>query len=179
MRATHRLTTGLAVLTAGLTLTACGTTTSTTAKGTAAPSCRTASLAWRLALLGTEQGTGRAHARLIAVNRGPGSCVFDGYPGLEIHNGKAESIDGAGHGHPAAVTLPAKAAVGVDLRYTPGGTDGGGDWCVRQREAVVRAPHDSRLAVVPVTDGQRRATAIDACGETMTMTPPRRAPDAH
>lgn len=176
MRATTRLTTGLAVLTAGLTLTACGTTTTTTAKGTAAPPCRTASLAWTLAMLGTEHGTGRAHARLTAVNKGPGACVFDGFPGLEIHNGKAESIEGAGHGHPAAAALPAKAAVTVDLRYTPGGTSGAGDWCVRQREAVVRAPHDSRAAVVPVTDAHHRAVAIDACGETVSMAAPRRTP---
>ncbi|MGW1167935.1 DUF4232 domain-containing protein [Streptomyces sp. NPDC001153] len=179
MPATTRLTTGLAVLATGLALAACGTTTTTTAEGTAAPPCRTASLAWTLTELGTERGTGRAQARLTAVNKGPGTCVFDGYPGLEIHNGKAESIEGSGHGHPAAVALPAKAAVTVDLRYTPGGTNGAGDWCVRQREAVVRAPHDSRAAVVPVTDAHRKATAIDACGDTVSLAPPRRAPQGH
>ncbi|WP_225095745.1 DUF4232 domain-containing protein [Streptomyces sp. CoH27] len=187
MRATTRLTTGgLAALTAALALAACGgttnrTTTTTppataTAKAppaaTAAPPCRTAALSWTLARLGTAKGVG--HARLTARNNGPGTCVFGGYPGLEIHNGKADSIDGAGHGHPAAVILPARAAISVDLRYTPAGTPGAGSWCVRQTEAAVRAPHDSRPAVVPVTDTHLRAASIDACGATVAMAPPRR-----
>ncbi|MFI2203077.1 DUF4232 domain-containing protein [Streptomyces sp. NPDC020192] len=178
MRATTtRLTSGgLAVLTAGLTLTACGTTTGSTASEPAVPSCRTASLTWTLTLLGRDGG-GPARARLKAVNKGPGPCVFDGFPGLEIHNGKADSIEGSGHGRPAAVSLPGngKAAVTVDLRYTPAGTSGAGDWCVRQNEAVVRAPHDTNPAVVPVTDGHGRTTVIDACGQTLSLAAPHRS----
>ncbi|MFB7505121.1 DUF4232 domain-containing protein [Streptomyces broussonetiae] len=176
MRATTRPTTGiLAVLVAGLALTACGTTTTTDATAdTAVPPCRTASLAWTLTLLGADRGGREAHARLTAVNKGPDTCVFDGYPGLEIHNGKAESVEGAGSGRPAALSVPRKAEVAVDVRYTPGGTSGTGDWCVRRPEAVVRAPHDSRPAVVPVTDAHGKDATIDACGETVSLALPRR-----
>ncbi|MGW4563864.1 DUF4232 domain-containing protein [Streptomyces sp. NPDC004561] len=182
MRTTTRLTGPLALLTAALALTACGTTTRTTphtshTSGASAPPCRTTSLTWSLVLLGGgADGGARPDARLTAVNKGPGACVFDGYPGVEIHNGKADSIEGAGHGHPASLALPGKAAATVDLRYTPGGTKGAGTWCVRQNEAVVSAPHDSTRTTVPVTDAHHRPTAIDACGDTIAMEPPRRTP---
>ncbi|MFF4571916.1 DUF4232 domain-containing protein [Streptomyces sp. NPDC001410] len=177
MRATTRLTGGLAVLTAGLALTACGTTTTTEAHDDAKLSnCRTSSLKWTLVLLGKERGGSRGEARLTAVNKGPDTCVFNGYPGIEIHNGKAESIDGAGHGHPASFSLAAKATVTVDVHYTPRGTKGAGDWCVRQGEAVLWAPHDSDRTVVPVLDRHRKTTVIDACGETLSLAPPHHAP---
>ncbi|MFG2353266.1 DUF4232 domain-containing protein [Streptomyces sp. NPDC048521] len=174
MRATTRLTGGLTVLTAGLALTACGTTT-TAGPDAKAPPCRTSSLTWTLTLLdGTDQDGRRPNARLTAVNKGPGTCVFDGYPGVEVHNGKAETIDGAGHGHAASLPLPGKAAATVDIRYTPGGTKDAGPNCVRQPEAVVWAPHDAARAVVPVLDAHLRHTTIDACGESMSLAPPRR-----
>ena len=178
-----RATTCLAVLTAGLALTACGTTT-TAAPDATAPPCRTASLTWTLSLLdgggaekrdGTEN-VGRPNARLTAVNKGPGTCVFAGYPVLEIHNGKAESVEGTGQGRPAALALPGKASVTVDLHYTRRGTKGAGTWCVRQGEASVRAPHDTRGTVVPVTDAHGKATVIEACGETLALAVPHRTP---
>lgn len=204
MPATTRRAGGLAALTAGLTLTAagltltgCDTTTTAAPDATApdatAPPCRTASLTWTLSLLddtdsgsgsgsgsGKEKGHGgpRPNARLIAVNKGSAPCVFAGYPSLEIHNGKAESIEGAGPGHPAALPLSAKAAVTVDLRYTPRDTKGADAWCVRQGEAVVRAPHDTGDAVVPVTDARGKAATLDACGDTIAMTPGRLAQSA-
>ncbi|MFF7097891.1 DUF4232 domain-containing protein [Streptomyces rubradiris] len=184
------LTAGL-TLAAGLTLTACDTTT-TAAPGTAttatpdatAPPCRTAALSWTLSLLdgdgvhgadGAEREGDRSGARLTAVNKGSGACRFAGYPDLAIHNGKADGIEGAGSGRPAAVALPGHAAVTVDLRYTRRGTPGAGTWCVRQREAVVTAPHDTHGTVVPVTDAHGKAAVLDACGETIAMAPPRRA----
>ncbi|CAL9289712.1 DUF4232 domain-containing protein [Streptomyces sp. SudanB182_2057] len=194
------LTAGLA-LAAGLTLTACATTTTATpgttttaTPGTAttatpdatAPPCRTAALSWTLSLLdgdgvhgadGAEREGDRSGARLTAVNKGAGDCVFAGYPGLALHNGKADGIEGAGSGRPAAVALPGHAAVTVDLRYTRRGTPGAGTWCVRQHEAVVTAPHDTHGTVVPVTDGHGKAAVLDACGETIAMAPPRRAGD--
>ncbi|AYN38698.1 DUF4232 domain-containing protein [Streptomyces dangxiongensis] len=189
MRATIRPAGGPAVLTAtlALALTACGTTTTaapdatappTTSPSATAPPCRTAALTWTLSLTGggTGEDDGRPNARLTAVNKGPGNCAFAGYPGLEIHQGKADGIEGAGDGHPASLTLPGRAAVAVDLRYTPRGTKGAGTWCVRQNEAVVRAPHDTHGTVVPVTDEHRRPATIDACGETLAMAAPRRAP---
>ncbi|MFF8904710.1 DUF4232 domain-containing protein [Streptomyces olivaceoviridis] len=179
MRLTTRLAGGLALLTAGLALTACGTGT-TAAPDATAPPCRTGSLAWMLSLLdgdGTRTGSGRPDARLTAVNKGPDACVFAGYPGLEIHNGKAESVEGSGQGRPAPLALPVRASVTVDLRYTRRGTKGADDsWCVRQTEASVRAPHDTRGTVVPVTDAHGKAAAIDACGETLAMAVPRRTP---
>ncbi|GAA2729089.1 DUF4232 domain-containing protein [Streptomyces nogalater] len=181
------LTTGLALM-AHLTLTACDTTTTatpdatTTATTTAtpeatAPPCRTAALTWTLSLLdgaGAQRGGDRSGARLTAVNKGSGACVFAGYPSLEIHNGKADGIEGAGSGRPAAVALPGRAAVTVDLRYTRRGTPGADTWCVRQHEAVVTAPHDAHGAVVPVTDAHGKAAVLDACGETIAMAPPQR-----
>ncbi|MET8563819.1 DUF4232 domain-containing protein [Streptomyces flaveolus] len=178
MRATTRLTSGLAALTAGLALTACGTATTAEPDATTPP-CRTASLTWTLSLLdggGTKKGAGRPDARLTAVNEAPGACVFAGYPVLEIHNGKAESIEGTGQGRPDTLTLPGKGSVTVDLHYTRRGTKGAGTWCVRQGEASVRAPHDTRGAVVPVTDAHGKAATIDACGETLTMAVPHRTP---
>ena len=175
MRATTRPTGGLAVLMAALVLTGCGTTTE--AHNTKPGNCRTASLKWTLVLHGKDKGDGRHSARLTAVNKGPDTCVFDGYPGIEIHNGKAESIDGAGHGHPASFPLAKQATVTVDLRYTPHGTKGADDtWCVRQSEAVVWAPHDSDRAVVPVRDRNGKTAMLDACGETLPLAPPHRAP---
>ncbi|MEV6804704.1 DUF4232 domain-containing protein [Streptomyces sp. NPDC051132] len=169
------------------------------------PLCRTTALTWTLSLLdgdgdgdgdsgthgthgtgssapegtrnGTAKGPGasRPNARLTAVNKASGACLFAGYPGLELHNGKAESIDGTGPGHPAALSLPGHTAVAVDLRYTPRDTAGGADaWCVRQGEAVVRAPRDSHGTAVPVTDAHGRTAVLDACGETIAMAPPRR-----
>ncbi|MFE2099042.1 DUF4232 domain-containing protein [Streptomyces sp. PTD9-10] len=176
MRTTTRLTGGLAVLMAGLALTACGTSTTEAQDDTKLSNCRTASLKWTLVLLGKEKGGSRGDARLTAVNKGPDACVFNGYPGIEIHYGKAESIDGAGHGHAASFPLAPKAAATVDVHYTPRGTKGAGDWCVRQGEAVVWAPRDSDRTVVPVLDRHRKATVIDACGETLSMAPPRHAP---
>ncbi|AOR31335.1 hypothetical protein BFF78_10075 [Streptomyces fodineus] len=185
MRATRRLTGVLAMVTAGmvtagLALTACGTTTTTTrARATpdaSAPPCRTAALTWSLVLLGgSENGGLRPNARMTAINKGSKTCVFDGYPGVEIHNGKAESIDGSGLGHPAPLPLPGKAAVTVDLRYVPRDPKGTNTWCVRQSEAVVWAPHDSDRVVVPVTDAHRKSVTLDACGQIIAMEPPRRA----
>ncbi|MFF7370433.1 DUF4232 domain-containing protein [Streptomyces tricolor] len=171
------LTAALAALTAAFALTACDTGPAA-APDAAVPPCRTASLTWRLSLLDGDAGrpgTDRTDARLTAVNRGPGACLFTGYPSLEIHNGKAESIVGTGSGHPAPLALPGEAAVTVALRYTPRGTEGAGTWCVRQHQAVVRAPHDTRAAVVPVEDARGKAAVLDACGETIAMEAPRRA----
>ncbi|WP_318200590.1 DUF4232 domain-containing protein [Streptomyces sp. SCL15-4] len=185
-------TAGLALtLAAGLTLTACGTTTTAapaaTAPAATAPPCRTASLAWTLSLLdgdgdgdsddgdGAGRGGHRSGARLVAVNKGSGPCVFSGFPGLEIHHGKADGIEGTGAGRPAALSLPGQAAVAVDLRYTRRGTPGADtSWCVRQHEATVRAPHDTDGTVVPVTDAHGKAAVLDACGETIAMAAPHR-----
>lgn len=176
MRATTRLAGGLALLTAGLALTACGTTTSAESDARVPP-CRTSSLKWTLTLLdGADKNGKRPNARLAAVNKGPGSCEFDGYPGVQIHYGKAEAIDGAGKGHPATLSVPGKGTVTVDLRYTPRGAKGAGLYCVRSSDAVVRAPHDSDATLVPVVDAHGKAAAIDACGETMALEPPRRTP---
>ncbi|MFF9018972.1 DUF4232 domain-containing protein [Streptomyces eurythermus] len=200
MPATTRPAGGLAALTAGLTLmagptlTACdttttatpGTTTTTTATApdATAPPCRTAALTWTLSLLdgdgdsagnGGGRGGDRSGARLTAVNKGSGACLFAGYPGLEIHNGKADGIEGAGAGRSSVVALPGHVAVTVDLRYTRRGTPGAGTWCVRQHEATVTAPHDTHGTVVPVTDAHGKAAVLDACGETIAMAPPRRA----
>ncbi|MEU1400961.1 DUF4232 domain-containing protein [Streptomyces sp. NPDC005728] len=174
MRATTRLAGGLAALTAGLALTACGVTT-TAESDAAAPPCRTASLKWKLTLLdGTDKDGKQPNARLTALNKGPDTCVFDGYPGVEIHNGKAETIDAAGHGHPGAVPLPGKAAATVDIHYTPRGAKGADLYCVRQPEAVIWAPHDTDRTLVPVLDTRLKHTSIDACGESMSMAPPYR-----
>ncbi|MEU3828490.1 DUF4232 domain-containing protein [Streptomyces sp. NPDC029080] len=194
------LTASLTLTAAGLALAGCTTTTATpdgsappataptasTPQTTARP-CRTASLTWTLSLVdggrgggaagdgaGTAHGGSRSDARLVAVNKGPAACVFTGYPGLEIHEGKAESIEGAGPGHPAAVPLPAGAAVAVGLRYTPRGAKGADTWCVRQGEAVVRAPRDSGAVVVPVRDARGKAAVLDVCGNTIVMAPPGR-----
>ncbi|MEU7558618.1 DUF4232 domain-containing protein [Streptomyces eurythermus] len=187
MPATTRPAGGLAALTAGLTLmagltlTACDTTTTATPDATAPP-CRTAALTWTLSLLdgdsagnGDGRGDDRSGARLTAVNKGSGACLFAGYPALEIHNGKADGIEGAGAGRPSPVALPGHTAVTVDLRYTRRGTPGASTWCVRQHEAAVTAPHDTHGTVVPVTDAHGKAAVLDACGETIAMAPPRRA----
>ncbi|MEU5538362.1 DUF4232 domain-containing protein [Streptomyces sp. NPDC020362] len=172
MRATTSPASAVCILVAGLALTACGTTVE--AHDTRLGNCRTGSLKWTLVLLGRDRGDSRHGARLTALNKGPDTCVFDGYPGLEIHNGKAETIDGAGHGHPASFPLAAQASVAVDVHYRPSGTKGAGVYCVRDTEAVVRAPHDTDRAVIPVRDRHRRTVVMDACGETLSLAPPRR-----
>ncbi|MFF1740943.1 DUF4232 domain-containing protein [Streptomyces mirabilis] len=200
MRATTRLTAGWGVLMVGLALTACGhkageNGTSTPASGVASPSvpsvtssatsseapkptgCRTGSLTWTLVLLPTKSSS-RRNALLTAANKGPKTCVFAGYPGFSVHNGKANSIEGVGHGHPKAVTLHKGASVTVDLQYTPRGVKGAGDYCVKESEALVSAPHnpDRERTNVPVMDTHHAAAQIDACGDSISLSLPHYAP---
>ncbi|MFF8029563.1 DUF4232 domain-containing protein [Streptomyces sp. NPDC007896] len=193
MRATTRLTTGLGVLMVGLAVTACGHEsgegrTTTPASGVASPSvpsatsseapkpteCRTGSLTWTLVLLPTKSSS-RRDALLTAVNKGPKTCVFAGYPGLSVHNGKANSLEGVGHGYPKPVTLHKGAGVTVDLQYTPRGAKGAGDYCVNEGEALVSAPHnpDRERTNVPVMDTHHAAAQIDACGDSISLSLPR------
>ncbi|MFF8593353.1 DUF4232 domain-containing protein [Streptomyces sp. NPDC015220] len=166
-----------------------GTPGSTAAPASASPSaapstargpgtCGTDRLRWTLVLL-RPAGSGGPGARLTAVNGGPGSCVFAGYPGVEIHNGKANSVDGLGRGRFAPLELREGAGVAFDIRYTPAGSQDASPLCVSQKEAVVWAAHDRARAVVPVLDTRHRVAVMRACGEYMTMTPPRRTPPAH
>lgn len=192
MRATTRLTAGLGVLMVGLAVTACGHEagegrTTTPASGVASPSvpsatsseapkpteCRTGSLTWTLVLLPTKSSS-RRNALLTAVNNGPKTCVFAGYPGFSVHNGKANSLEGVGHGHPKPVTLHKGAGVTVDLQYTPRGAKGAGDYCVNEGEALVSAPHnpDRERTNVPVMDTHHAAAQIDACGDSISLSPP-------
>ncbi|MFB7241439.1 hypothetical protein CW362_12885 [Streptomyces populi] len=183
MRATTRLAAGSAVLTLALAVSACGHTdvqphraASTT--GSASPAgCRTASLTWTLVLLPERTG-GRRDARLTAANKAPEACLFAGYPGFSVHNGKANSIEGTGHGHPKSFTLRKGTGVTVDLRYTPRGAKGAGDYCVTENEALVSAPHnpDSDRVNVPVVETRHKAAEIDACGDSISMSPPRYTP---
>ncbi|MEU6217026.1 DUF4232 domain-containing protein [Streptomyces sp. NPDC047022] len=200
MRATTRLTGGISVLALGLAAAACGHSTadgSTTpadrathasatppASPAASPplspkpaECRTRSLRWTLVLL-PAKSSGPRDARLTAANNGPEACVFSGYPAVLVHNGKANSLQGVGHGHPKAVTLRKGAKVTVDLRYTPSDEKGAGGYCVRDSEALVSAPHnpDSDRTDVPVMDAHHHAAQIDACGGSISMSPPRYTP---
>ncbi|MET7892945.1 DUF4232 domain-containing protein [Streptomyces mirabilis] len=193
MRATTRLTAGLGVLMVGLAVTACGhgageDGTATPASDAASPSvtssatsseapnpseCRTGSLTWTLVLLPT-QSSSRRNALLTAANKGSKTCVFAGYPGFSVHNGKANSIEGVGHGHPKPVTLRKGAGVTFDLQYTPRGAKGAGDYCVKEGEALVSAPHnpDRDRTNVPVMDTHHAAAQIDACGDSISLSLP-------
>ncbi|WP_319748856.1 DUF4232 domain-containing protein [Streptomyces sp. AK02-04a] len=196
MRATTRLTAGLGVLMVGWAVTACGHQagqdgTAPPASGVASPSvpsvtssatsseapkptaCRTGSLTWTLVLLPTKSSS-RRDALLTAVNNEPKTCVFAGYPGVSVHNGKANSIEGVGHGHPKPVTLHKGAGVTVDLQYTPRGAKGAGDYCVKEGEALVSAPHnpDRERTNVPVMDTHHAAAEIDACGDSISLSLP-------
>ncbi|KAB1981208.1 DUF4232 domain-containing protein [Streptomyces triticiradicis] len=193
MRATTRLAAGSAVLTAALAVTACGHTTAqphgaTSTTGSVSPSggpsparspaeCRTASLTWALVLLPERTG-GRRDARLTVANDAPETCLFAGYPGFSVHNGKANSIEGVGHGHPRTIALRKGTGVTVDLRYTPRGAKGAGDYCVTENEALVSAPHDpdSDRVNVPVMEAHHKAAEIDACGDSVSMSLPRYTP---
>ncbi|GAA1912216.1 DUF4232 domain-containing protein [Streptantibioticus ferralitis] len=195
MRAKLRLVGAVAVFTAGLAVAACGPTA---AHGTGGPppphsvrssrpaapavshgslpTCRTHALKWTFTLLNAEGPGQQPNARLSAVNRGKDRCVFGGYPGVDVHNGKANSVDGVGRGRPAPVTLPKGEGVTVDVRYTPRGTKGASDLCVSESEAVVRAPQDAARAAVPITDTRHKTAKFKACGETMLLSPPRHTP---
>ncbi|MEU6271102.1 DUF4232 domain-containing protein [Streptomyces populi] len=193
MRATTRRAAGSAVLTLALAVSACGhtdvqphraasTTGSTSPSGASSPArspagCRTASLTWTLVLLPERTG-GRRDARLTAANNAPETCLFAGYPGFSVHNGKANSIEGVGHGHPKTLTLREGTGVTVDLRYTPRGAKGAGDYCVTENEALVSAPHnpDSDRVNVPVVGTRHKAAEIDACGDSVSMSLPRYTP---
>lgn len=200
MRATTRLTGGTALLALGLAAAACGHSTaarsttpadhSTRASATlsaspaASPSlppkpaeCRTRSLRWTLVLL-PAKSSGLRNARLTAANSGPEPCVFAGYPDFLVHNGKANSLRGVGHGHPKAVSLRSGAEVTVDLHYTPSDAKGTGGYCVRDSEALVSAPHnpDSGRTDVPVMDTHHHAAQIDACGDSISMSLPHYTP---
>ncbi|MET7981285.1 DUF4232 domain-containing protein [Streptomyces sp. NPDC005281] len=189
MRATTGLAAGLAVLTVGLVVTACGTAAqpdrATSTIGSASPSgasspgrnpagCRTASLTWTLVLLPKETGS-RRDARLTIANKAPETCLFAGYPGFSVHNGKANSLEGVGHGHPGSFTLRRGTGVTVDLHYAPRGAKGAGDYCVAENEALVSAPHnpDRDRVNIPVVETHHRAAEIDACGDSISMSPPR------
>ncbi|MFL4948921.1 DUF4232 domain-containing protein [Streptomyces sp. MMS24-I31] len=120
------------------------------------------------------RSSSRRNARLTALNNGPQSCVFAGYPGFYIHNGKAYDIQGEGKGRPKPVTLHKGARVSFDLRYTPDSAKHEGDLCVTGTEALAWAPHGDHNspARVPVTDTHGRVTPITACGEAISMSPP-------
>ncbi|MFJ1603658.1 DUF4232 domain-containing protein [Streptomyces sp. NPDC088253] len=196
MRATTRLTAGVGVLMVGLAVAACGheageDRTAAPASGVASPSvpsvtssaasseatkpteCRTGSLTWTLVLLPTKSSS-RRNALLTAANNGPSTCVFAGYPGFSVHNGKANSIEGVGHGHPKPVTLHKGARVTVDLQYTLRGAKGAGDYCVNEGEALVSAPHnpDRERTNVPVMDTHHAAAQIDVCGDSISLSLP-------
>ncbi|MEU8587864.1 DUF4232 domain-containing protein [Streptomyces sp. NPDC048664] len=204
---TTRLAAGMAVLTIGLAATACGHTTTakpatpkpaaskpgtpkpatskpatskpaTSKPATSKPTdCRTHSLVWTLVLLPAKSGSGPHTARLTAANKGPGPCVFAGYPDVQIHNGKADSLEATGPGHPRPLTLDKGAKATVDLRYTPSGTHGAADYCVTEPTALVAAPHapDTDRTDVPVTTPTHHRTHLTACGDTITMSTPRTA----
>ncbi|MFF3517142.1 DUF4232 domain-containing protein [Streptomyces sp. NPDC002573] len=177
----------------GMALTACGhtaaqdkttkpVTSSVSASATASAAqppagkpaeCRTKSLAWKLVLL-PAKGSSRRDARLTAANPASRPCVFAGYPGVLIHNGKANSLEGVGHGHPKTVTLHKGAKVTVDLQYTPRGAKSAGDYCVTTDEVLVSAPHnpDDDRANIRVVDAHDRFAVIDACGESISMSLP-------
>ncbi|SFF02273.1 Protein of unknown function [Streptomyces mirabilis] len=196
MRATTHLTAGLGVLMVGLAVTACGhkagedgtatpasdltspsvpsvTSSATSSEAPKPTECRTGSLTWTLVLLPTKSSS-RRNALLTAANKGPKTCVFAGYPGFSVHNGKANSIAGIGHGLPKQVTLHKGARVTVDLQYTPRGAKGAGDYCVKEGEALVSAPHnpDRERTNVPVMDTHHAAARIDACGDSISLSPP-------
>ncbi|MEU2739281.1 DUF4232 domain-containing protein [Streptomyces sp. NPDC007095] len=176
----------------GLAVTACGheageRRTTTPARGVASPSvpsatsseapkpaeCRTGSLTWTLVLLPAKSSS-RRDALLTAANNGPKTCVFAGYPGFSVHNGKANSLEGIGHGHPKPVTLHKGAGVRVDLQYTPRGAKGAGGYCVKEGEALVSAPHDPdrERTNVPVMDTHHAAAQIDGCGDSISLSLP-------
>ncbi|MGW7001502.1 DUF4232 domain-containing protein [Streptomyces sp. NPDC054933] len=195
MRAKLRLVGAVAVFTAGLGVAACGPTAAHGSGGPPAPrgvqssrpaapvvshssfpTCRTHALKWTFTLLKAASPAQQPNARLSAVNRGKGGCVFGGYPGVDVHNGKANAVDGVGRGRPAPVTLSKGAGVTIDVRYTPRGTKGASDLCVSESEAVVWAPHDAARAAVPITDTRHKSAKFRACGETMLLSPPRHTP---
>lgn len=174
MRAKTRLAHSMAALGVVVAVTACGNVNSQ--DDTAAPvaaGCRTGGLKWSLVLQSDKSGS-RRDAHLTASNRGAEPCVFAGYPGLLIHNGKANSIDGVGQGQPEAITLRKGEKLTVGLQYTPSGTEGAGSYCVREPDALVSAPHASEAdrTDVPITDAHGHPTQIDACGDHISMSPP-------
>nr|WP_256258073.1 DUF4232 domain-containing protein [Streptomyces mirabilis] len=149
------------------------TSSATSSEAPKPTECRTGSLTWTLVLLPTKSSS-RRNALLTAANKGPKTCVFAGYPGFSVHNGKANSIAGIGHGLPKQVTLHKGARVTVDLQYTPRGAKGAGDYCVKEGEALVSAPHnpDRERTNVPVMDTHHAAARIDACGDSISLSPP-------
>ncbi|MFF9407180.1 DUF4232 domain-containing protein [Streptomyces anandii] len=177
MRAKTRLAHSMAVLGVVMAVTACGNVKSE--DETAAPAaanCRTGGLKWSL-VLQPDRSSGRRDAHLTASNRGSAPCLFAGYPGLLIHNGKANSLDGVGQGHPEPITLRKGEELTVGLQYTPSGAKGAGSYCVHEPDALVSAPHapESDRTDVPITDTHGHPTQIDACGDHISLSPPRLA----
>ncbi|MFJ9478689.1 hypothetical protein ACIRRI_27325, partial [Streptomyces mirabilis] len=76
--------------------------------------------------------------------------------------------------HHTMIRKPSSSYLQLPYQYTPRSAKGAGDYCVKEGEALVSAPHnpDRERTNVPVVDTHHAAAEIDACGDSISLSLP-------
>ncbi|MFI6768357.1 DUF4232 domain-containing protein [Streptomyces sp. NPDC050355] len=136
--------------------------------------CTTKSLRWKLTVLKKKPHTTHRDARLSIANKGPGTCVFRGFPVFEVHIGKGPLSNGQGHGRTMPIDLPRGGTLTSALRYKDSDRATQPEGCMVSTDtAVVAAPRDDRdLRPITAHDEKGRRTSMSICEDTISMSPP-------
>ncbi|MGW1375337.1 DUF4232 domain-containing protein [Streptomyces sp. NPDC002446] len=136
--------------------------------------CTTKSLRWKLTLLKKKPHSTHRNARLSIANKGPGPCVFRGFPVFEVHVGKGPESDAQGHGRTVPIDLRRGGTVTTALRYKDSDLPMQPDGClVTNDTAVVAAPHDPRdRRPITARDEAGRRAQMSICEDAIWMGPP-------
>ncbi|UNO42505.1 hypothetical protein [Streptomyces sp. MST-110588] len=142
--------------------------------------CRSKNLDWSVTVLKKRPGDGLyRRARLKLVNKGPGTCVFRGYPEFGAQYGKMWDINWE-HGRAGSFKLSRGDALTIGLRYQDTEERDVHWWevCrIPEGNAVGWAPQDSGFAeTMPVRNEAGRRHPFKVCLGTGQMSPPRRTP---
>ncbi|MEU9120230.1 DUF4232 domain-containing protein [Streptomyces sp. NPDC048506] len=141
--------------------------------------CTTKSLRWKLTLLKKKPHSTHRDARLSIANKGPGPCVFHGFPAFAVHVGKGPESDAKGHGRPMPIDLRRGGTLTTALRYKDSDRVTQPHGCIVSNDtAVVAAPRDPRDGR-PITarDEAGRRTQMSVCEDTIWMSPPKEIAD--
>ncbi|MFE0188972.1 DUF4232 domain-containing protein [Streptomyces sp. NPDC058989] len=136
--------------------------------------CTTKSLRWKLTVLKKKPHSTHRDARLSIANKGPGTCVFRGFPVFEVHVGKGPMSDAQGHGRTMPIDLGRGGTLTTALRYKDSDRATQPEGCmVSVDTAVIAAPRDPQ-GRHPITarDETGRRTQLSVCEDAIWMGPP-------
>ncbi|TJZ56060.1 DUF4232 domain-containing protein [Streptomyces piniterrae] len=137
--------------------------------------CTTKNLRWKLTLLKKKPHSAQRDARLSSINKGPGACVFRGFPVFAVHVGKGPMSDGKGRGQTMPIDLRRGGTVTTALRYKDSDRATQPEGCLVSNDtAVVGAPRDTGYGR-PITarDEAGRRAQMNICEDVVWMSPPK------